>query len=143
MTFDGKMVKPDRRRGIIRVVADFQGMKQFQWLDADTKNPIDVLPIQIYQNSNRAFMFFPMILSLRKQSRVRTECISLNLRPLNKGTFIGCRQAKLTMQIQQSQNQEADKEKDAENAKKVHNNLNNIAEPPAQSSGPALVNQTN
>ena len=43
MTFDGKMVKPDRRRGIIRVIADAQGMKQFQWLDADTKNPIDVI----------------------------------------------------------------------------------------------------
>ena len=35
--------------------------------------------------------------------------------------------------------QESEKEKDVENAKKVHNILNNITEPPAQSSGPTLV----
>ena len=42
MTYDGRMVKPERRKGIIRVVEDAQSMKQFQWCDADTKNPIDV-----------------------------------------------------------------------------------------------------
>lgn len=42
MNFDGRVVKPDRRRGIIRVIQDSQGMKQFQWLDADTKNPLEV-----------------------------------------------------------------------------------------------------
>ena len=41
MTYDGKMVTPDRRKGLIRVIEDAQGMKQFQWCDADTKNPID------------------------------------------------------------------------------------------------------
>lgn len=29
MTFDGRMVKPDRRKGLIRVVQDAGGMKQF------------------------------------------------------------------------------------------------------------------
>jgi hypothetical protein len=29
MDFDGKMVKPDRRKGIIRVMKDAQGMMQF------------------------------------------------------------------------------------------------------------------
>ena len=33
--FDGKMVKPDRRKGTIRVVKDFQGMKKFEWCEAD------------------------------------------------------------------------------------------------------------
>lgn len=41
MNFDGRIVKPDRRKGIIRVIKDAQGMTQFQWCDADTKNPID------------------------------------------------------------------------------------------------------
>ena len=47
MDYDGRMVKPQRRKGIIRVTQDAQGMKQFQWCDADTKNPIDVLIIII------------------------------------------------------------------------------------------------
>ena len=41
MNYDGRMVTPDRRKGLLRVVEDGQGMKQFQWCDADTKNPID------------------------------------------------------------------------------------------------------
>ena len=41
LNYDGKMVKPDRRRGIIRVVMD-QGLKQFQWLDASSKTVIEV-----------------------------------------------------------------------------------------------------
>ena len=41
MNFDGKMVAPDRRKGLIRIIKDASGMKQFQWCDADTKNPID------------------------------------------------------------------------------------------------------
>ena len=41
MNYDGKMVTPDRRKGLIRVVEDASGMKQFQWCDVDTKNPIE------------------------------------------------------------------------------------------------------
>lgn len=29
MNFDGRIVKPDRRKGIIRVIQDAQGMKSF------------------------------------------------------------------------------------------------------------------
>ena len=47
MSFDGKTVKPDRRRGIIKVVQDPQGMKQFQWCDADTKNAIEVISLNV------------------------------------------------------------------------------------------------
>ena len=43
MTYNGRLVKPERRKGLIRVTKDFQGMVQFQWCDADTKNPIDSL----------------------------------------------------------------------------------------------------
>ena len=41
MAYDGRMVTPDRRKGLIRVIEDADGMKQFQWCDLDTKNPID------------------------------------------------------------------------------------------------------
>ena len=29
MTYDGKMVTPDRRKGVLRIVEDAGGMKQF------------------------------------------------------------------------------------------------------------------
>ena len=41
MNYDGRMVTPDRRRGLIRLVRDQMGMMTFQFLDADTKNPIE------------------------------------------------------------------------------------------------------
>lgn len=41
MNYDGRMVTPDRRKGLVRIVQDASGMKQFQWCDADTKNPIE------------------------------------------------------------------------------------------------------
>ena len=41
MNYDGKMVTPDRRKGLVRVVEDAGGMKQFQWCDVETKNPIE------------------------------------------------------------------------------------------------------
>lgn len=43
MSYDGKNVKPERRKGIIRVTKDMQGMIQFSFLDAETKNKIDSL----------------------------------------------------------------------------------------------------
>ena len=63
MNFDGKMVKPDRRKGIIRIVADGQ-LKKFQWCDADTKNPIDnfyVMPneakfVKVKQSKDRVYL---------------------------------------------------------------------------------------
>jgi len=41
MNYDGRMVTPDRRKGLIRVITDSQGMKIFQFCDAETKQPID------------------------------------------------------------------------------------------------------
>ena len=58
MEFDGRMVKPMRRKGIIRVTQDPQGMKQFQWCDADTKNAIDVLA-RIQLNLFQSLYVFP------------------------------------------------------------------------------------
>ena len=43
MSYDGRMVKPERRKGIIRVTKDPQGMIQFNFMDAETKNKIDSL----------------------------------------------------------------------------------------------------
>jgi hypothetical protein len=43
MSYNGRIVKPERRKGLIRVVKDATGMVQFQWCDAETKNPIDSL----------------------------------------------------------------------------------------------------
>mgnify|MGYP001607974245 CR=1 FL=1 len=40
MSYDGKRVKPERRKGIVRIIKE-QGMNKFQWCDADTKNPVD------------------------------------------------------------------------------------------------------
>jgi len=42
MTFDGKRVKPDRRKGLLKIVNEGQ-IKKLQWCDADTKTPIDNL----------------------------------------------------------------------------------------------------
>jgi hypothetical protein len=41
MNFDGRMVKPDRRRGVIKIIKDPQGTIQFNFLDADTNSKID------------------------------------------------------------------------------------------------------
>ena len=64
MNFDGKMVTADRRKGIIRIIKDASGMKQFQWCDADTKNPIDSFYIfpeeskfeKVKQSKDRVYM---------------------------------------------------------------------------------------
>lgn len=41
MNFDGKMVTPDRRKGVVRIVADASGMKTFQWCEVDSQNPVE------------------------------------------------------------------------------------------------------
>ncbi len=64
MNFDGKMVTADRRKGLIRIIKDASGMKQFQWCDADTKNPIDSFYIfpeeskfeKVKQSKDRVYM---------------------------------------------------------------------------------------
>ena len=41
MNYDGRMVTPDRRRGVIKIVSDASGMKTFQWCDAESQNPVE------------------------------------------------------------------------------------------------------
>lgn len=41
MNYDGRMVTPDRRKGTIKIVQDSQGMKSFQWFEADNRTPVD------------------------------------------------------------------------------------------------------
>ena len=41
MNYDGRMVTPDRRKGTIKIVLDTQGMKSFQWFEADNRTPVD------------------------------------------------------------------------------------------------------
>lgn len=41
LNFDGRIVKPDRRKGMIRLVEDSQGTKQFQFCDMESKAKID------------------------------------------------------------------------------------------------------
>ncbi len=98
MNYDGKMVKPDRRKGIIRITKDNSGMAVFQFLDADTKNKIE------------SFYVFPGDAKFEKvkQSKDRVYLLEFSS----------------TMQRHFYWMQEEDKEKDAENALKTHNVIN-------------------
>ena len=40
MEYNGRTVKPDRRRGLIRVTKDSQGMTQFQFCEAESKQKL-------------------------------------------------------------------------------------------------------
>eukprot|EP00347_Sterkiella_histriomuscorum_P000606 403375198 len=117
MTYDGRTVKPERRRGLIRVISDPQGMKQFQWVDADTKNPQD------------SFYVFPDDVKFEKVKQSKDRVYLLEFKSTQQRYFYWI--------------QEAEKDKDEELAKKVHNALNNITEPVATNSaaGPSLVSQ--
>ena len=63
MNYDGRMVTPDRRKGVIRIM-DEQGLKQFQWCDADSLNPIEsfyVFPevakfVRVKQSKDRVYL---------------------------------------------------------------------------------------
>ena len=41
MDYDGRMVTPDRRKGLLKVVKDAQGMTTFKFCDLETKNAIE------------------------------------------------------------------------------------------------------
>ena len=90
MEFDGRKVKPMRRKGIIRVTQDNQGMKQFQWCDADTKNAIDVSSISCF-NEFRVFMCSQATANLRRSSNLRTGCTCWSFSQLNRDSSIGFR----------------------------------------------------
>lgn len=66
MNYDGKMVTPDRRKGILRVIETADGMKQIQWCDADTKNPMESIFVitgekyrfeKVKQSKDRVYLF--------------------------------------------------------------------------------------
>ena len=105
MTYNGRLVKPERRKGIIRVTKDFQGMVQFQWCDADTKNPIDSLYV------------FPGDAKFEKVKQSKDRVYILEFGSTQQRFFYWF--------------QDEDKTKDEENAKKIHNAINGIAEAPA------------
>ena len=64
MHFDGKKVTPDKRRGAIKIVRDFQGIKSFQWIEAGANNPfqnIMVFPgdakfVKVKQSKDRVYL---------------------------------------------------------------------------------------
>ena len=103
MDFDGKMVTPDRRKGLIRIVEDASGMKQFQWCDPDTKNPIE--SVYVFPDETK----FVKV----KQSKDRVYLLEMVQTKQRRFYWF----------------QEDDTEKDEELCKKIHNTLNNIAMP--------------
>ena len=86
-------------------------MVQFQWCDADTKNPIDSLYV------------FPGVAKYEKvkQSNDLVDILE-----------IGSTQQRFFYWFQ-----DEDKTKDEENAKKIHNAINGITEAPASTGTPA------
>ena len=103
MDYDGKMVTPDRRKGLVRVVEEAPGMKQFQWCDPDTKNAIE------------NFYIFPDESKFEKVKQSSDRVYVLQNIPSKKYNFYWM--------------QEDEPEKDAELCKKLHNILNNIKDP--------------
>lgn len=110
MDYDGKMVTPDRRKGLIRIVEErATGMKQFQWCDPDTKNAID------------SHYIFPDESKFEKVKQSKDRVYLLEMKQTQKRYFYWM--------------QEDEPEKDAERCKSVHNTLNNIKD--ATASAPA------
>jgi hypothetical protein len=102
MNYDGRMVTPDRRKGIIRLVRDQMGMMTFQFLDADTKNVIDNVYV------------FPDEAKFEKVKQTKDRVYLLEMTATAQRHFFWM--------------QEPDKEGDEERAKKVHNTMNGITE---------------
>ena len=122
MNYDGRMVTPDRRKGILRVIEDAGGMKQFQWCDAETKNPID------------SFYVFPEDAKFERVKQSKDRVYLLEMKHTQQRYFYWI--------------QEDEKDKDKENALKVHNVLNNIEDKPAPDAavaplgtGPSMAQQ--
>ena len=107
MSFDGRIVKPERRKGLIRVIKDASGMTQFQWCDAETKNPIDSLYV------------FPGDAKFEKVKQSKDRVYLLEFVSTQQRFFYWM--------------QEEDKEKDAEFSRHLHCHLNALPlDQPAQ-----------
>ena len=114
MNFDGRMVTPDRRRGLIRIIQDNTGMKIFQFCDAETKNPIDSETVYVFPGEAK----FEKV----KQTTDRVYLLEISG---------GVQRKFFWMQVNLTYTdlwQEDDKEKDEERAKLLHNTINNIKE---------------
>ena len=104
MDYDGRIVKPQRKRGLIRITQDAAGMKSFTWCDADTKNAIDSLYV------------FPGDVRFEKVKQSADRVYLLQFTSTVRRMFYFF--------------QEDEKDKDADNCKKIHNVLNDIQEAP-------------
>lgn len=109
MDYDGRMVTPDRRKGLIRIVTDGNGMKTFEWCDSANKTPIE------------SFYVFPDESKFEKVKQSNERVYLLEMKATEQRYFYW-------MQVIYNELifQEADEEKDEERAKTVHNTLNNI-----------------
>ena len=100
MSYDGKKVKPERRKGLIRVTKDMQGMIQFSFCDAETKNKID------------NFYVFPGDAKFEKVKQTKDRVYLLEFASTKQRFFYWM--------------QEEEKENDAENCRKVHCHINGL-----------------
>jgi 26S proteasome regulatory subunit N13 len=119
MNYDGRMVTPDRRKGVIKIVEDQGGMKQFQWCDAETSNPIE------------SFYVFPGDAKFEKVKQSKDRVYLLEMAGSQSRYFYWF--------------QEEESDKDSETCKKIHNTLNGIAETTKateSTSGPQMTTQS-
>ncbi len=100
MDYDGKLVKPDRRKGLLRVVQDQAGMRQLQFLEVDTKQKIEAIYV------------FPGDAKFEKVKQSKDRVYLLELAQTQKRYFYWFR--------------DDDESKDAETARKLHNALNGL-----------------
>ena len=100
MFYDGKKVTPDKKRGTIKIIRDFQGVKSFQWIEAGANNP--------FQN----IMIFPGDAKFVKVKQSKDRVYLLELLHSKHRHFFWF--------------QEKDETEDAERCKKIHNWINGI-----------------
>ena len=107
MSFSGRIVKPERRKGLIRVIKDASGMMKFQWCDAETNNPID------------SFYMFPGDAKFEKVKQSKDRVYLLEFVSTQQRFFYWM--------------QEEEKDKDTENSRSVHCHMNRLPlDQPAQ-----------
>ena len=115
MNYDGRMVTPDRRRGWIRITSSPMepGMVTFNFCD-ESKQVLESL------------ILFPDIAKFEKVKQTEDRVYLLEIQPEPRRLFFWM--------------QDEDKENDADRAKRCHNAINGIANPPAE--GEAATNQS-
>ena len=99
MSYDGKWVKPERRKGLVRLVNE-GGAKKFEWCDLDSKNPID------------SFYVFPGEVKFEKVKQSKDRVYLLEFTSTQQRHFYWM--------------QDPDDSKDEENVKKLVDGLTNF-----------------